>query len=93
VNPVSSSKWNKATEKHALKYVSANTKVEVINLENKFAVISTGKNSREIYKRKAMELGLIKRLAYSSGINVAVLKLTEEKTKVRQYCLERLGKL
>lgn len=33
VIPVSSSKWNKATGEHALKYVSADTKIDVINLE------------------------------------------------------------
>ena len=162
VIPVSSSKWNKATEKHALKYVSANTKIDVINLEkvpesiesyhdavlaapavveaaeevegkgyeaviiacfddpglhaarervsipvlglgetsmtiasllgNKFAVVSTGNNSRAIYERKAMELGLTKRLAYSSGIDIGVLKLTEEEARVKQLLLEEARK-
>jgi len=162
VIPVSSSQWNKLTERYALEYVSANTKIDVTNVEkapesiechhdstlaapatveavaeaerkgydavvigcfddpglhgarecvsipvlglgetsmtiasllgNKFAVISTGKNSGAIYERKAMELGLIKRLAYSSGIDVAVLKLMEEKAKVKQLLLEEARK-
>lgn len=156
--PVSSSRWNKATKEQALKSVSANTSVQVINLEkapesiethldsasaapevvkavaeaerngydavvvacfddpglhaarecvsipvlgigetsmttaallgSRFAVISTGRNSRAIYERKAMELGLIKRLAYSSGIDVEVQKLSEEKARVEQLLLE-----
>ncbi len=61
-------------------------------LGNKFAVISTGKNSGAIYERKAMELGLTKRLAYSSGIDVPVLKLTEDKAKVKQQLLEEARK-
>jgi len=162
VIPVSSSKLNKPTERYALKYVSAGTKVEVINLKNapesieshydsavaapplveatikaerkgydavvvacfddpglhaarertsipvlglgetsmtiatllgsKFAVISTGKNSRAIYERKAAELGLIKRLAYSSGIDIAVPKLMEEEAKTKQLLIEEARK-
>ncbi len=61
-------------------------------LGNKIAVISTGKNSGVIYERKAMELGLSKRLAYSSGIDVPVLKLTEDKAKVKQLLLEEARK-
>ena len=61
-------------------------------LGNKFAVISTGKNSGAIYERKAMELGLTKRLAYSSGIDIPVLKLTEDKAKVKQQLLEEARK-
>ena len=61
-------------------------------LGNKFAVISTGKNSGAINERKAMELGLIKKLAYSSGINVPVLKLTKDKAKVRQRLLKEAKK-
>jgi len=61
-------------------------------LGNKFAVISTGKNSGAINERKAMELGLIKKLAYSSGIDVPVLKLTKDKAKVRQQLLKEAKK-
>jgi len=61
-------------------------------LGNKIAVISTGKNSGAIYERKAMELGLPKRLAYSSGIDMPVLKLTEDKAKVKQLLLEEAKK-
>lgn len=161
VIPVSSSQWNKPTITYALEFVSADTKVDVTNVEkapesiechhdstlaapatveaveeaerkgydavvigcfddpglhgarervsipvlglgetsmttalllgNKFAVVSTGKNSGAFYERKAMELGLTKRLACSSGIDIAVLKLTE-KAKVKQLLLEEARK-
>ena len=162
VVPVASSEWNEETKRYALKHASANTKIDVINLEkapesiethhdatvaapavveavmeaetkgydavviacfddpglhaarervsipvlglgetsmtmalllgDKFGVISTGKNSRAVYERKARELGLIKRLAYSSGINVAVLNLSVKKAEVRQLLLEEARK-
>jgi len=162
VVPVASREWNEATKRYALKRASADTKIDVINLEKapesiethhdatlaapavvesvmeaetkgydavviacfddpglhaarervsipvlglgetsmtialllgeKFGVISTGKNSKAIYERKARELGLSKRLAYSSGIDVAVLNLTANKAKVRQLLLEEARK-
>lgn len=162
VIPVSTKQWNKPTKRNASRYVSSNTKIDVVNLEkapeaienhydvalaapatveavieaerkgydavvigcfddpglhaarervsipvvglgetsmttasllgNKFAVISTGKNSGAIYERKAMELGLTKRLTYSSGIDVPVLKITKDKAKVRQRLLKEAKK-
>lgn len=61
-------------------------------LGNKFAIISTSKKSGAINERKAMDLGLIKKLAYSSGIDVPVLKLTKDKAKVRQRLLKEAKK-
>ena len=61
-------------------------------LGNKFAVISTGKNSGAINENKAIALGLIKRLAYSSGIDVPVLGLAKDRTKVRRLLLEEAEK-
>ena len=61
-------------------------------LGNKFAVISTGKNSKAIYERKAMELGLNRRLAYSTGIDMAVLKLREEEARAKQMLIQEARK-
>jgi allantoin racemase len=61
-------------------------------LGNKFAVISTGRNSGAINERKAMDLGLIKKLAYSGGIDVPVLKLAKDEAKVRQRLLKEAKK-
>ncbi|MEM2522764.1 MAG: aspartate/glutamate racemase family protein [Candidatus Bathyarchaeia archaeon] len=48
-------------------------------LGRRIAIISTGQNSRAVYERKMMEMGLSEKLAYSSGIAVPVLRLNEEK--------------
>lgn len=34
----------------------------------RIAIISTGQNSRAVYERKMMEMGLNGKLAYSSGL-------------------------
>lgn len=45
----------------------------------RIAVISTGQNSRAVYERKMMEMGLNKKLVYSGGIEIPVLKLLDER--------------
>lgn len=42
------------------------------------AIISTGKESKAIYRRRAAELGLLDRVTYTSGIELPVLKLRED---------------
>ncbi len=44
------------------------------------AVISTGKESKAIYRRRAAELGLLDRVVYTGGINLPVLKLREDES-------------
>ncbi len=52
------------------------TSITVASLMGKkVAIISTGQNSRAVYERKMMEMGLNEKLAYSSGIEIPVLKL------------------
>ncbi len=53
-------------------------------LGNKFAIVSVGSNSRAIYERRALELGLINRLAYSCGIESKVLDLKKDENKVKE---------
>ncbi|MEM3626813.1 MAG: aspartate/glutamate racemase family protein [Candidatus Bathyarchaeia archaeon] len=55
---------------------------------HKFAVISTGKNSRAVYERKALKLGLSQRIAYSIGIDVGVLDLRSNEAAVKQMILD-----
>jgi len=42
------------------------------------AIISTGRESKAIYRRRAAELGLLDRVVYTSGIELPVLKLRED---------------
>jgi len=42
------------------------------------AVISTGRESKAIYRRRAAELGLLDRVVYTGGINLPVLRLRED---------------
>ncbi len=44
------------------------------------AIISTGRESKAIYRRRAAELGLLDRVVYTGGINLPVLKLREDET-------------
>ena len=53
-------------------------------LGHKFAIISVGSNSRAIYKRRALELGLINRLAYSYGIESKVLDIRKNENKIKE---------
>ncbi len=55
------------------------------------AIISTGKESKAIYRRRAAELGLLDRVVYTGGINLPVLKLREDETATLK-ALEEEGK-
>ncbi len=61
-------------------------------LGEKFAIISTGRNSRAVYERRALEMGIVHRLAYSTGINISVLKLRKDESKVKAMILEEAKK-
>lgn len=54
----------------------------------RIAVISTGRYSRIAYYRKAVELGLEKRVVYASGIDVRVLDLRKDLDKVKNALLD-----
>ncbi len=55
------------------------------------AIISTGKESKAIYRRRAAELGLLDRVVYTGGIEVPVLKLREDETATLK-ALEKEGR-
>lgn len=55
-----------------------------ILLGHRIAVISTGRSARSLYHKKAMELGIAERLAYSSGIDVGVLELREREGEIEE---------
>ncbi len=55
------------------------------------AIISTGRESKAIYRRRAAELGLLDRIVYTGGINLPVLKLREDETATLK-ALEEEGK-
>jgi len=51
------------------------------------AIISTGVNAKLLYYRKAVELGIEKRVVYTGGINVGVLDLRKDEGKVMELLL------
>lgn len=51
------------------------------------AVISTGRNSRLTYYRKAVALGLEKRVVYTSGIDMPVLSLRKDLDRVKEMLM------
>lgn len=57
-------------------------------LGRRIAIISTGKASRVLYIKRAMELGLDKRLAYAGGIEVPVLELRKDVEAVKGMLVE-----
>lgn len=58
-------------------------------LGDSIAIISTGRNSLTLYRRKVRELGIENRVVYVSGIEVPVLKLrTDEETVVNMLINE-----
>jgi allantoin racemase len=61
-------------------------------LGHKFAIISVGSNSRAIYERRALELGLINRLAYSCGIESKVLDLRKNENKIKEMIYKEAKK-
>ena len=61
--------------------------VTALLLGYRVAVISTGRNSRLAYYRKAVALGLEKRIVYTSGIDVSVLSLRKDLDRVKGMLL------
>lgn len=58
----------------------------------RIAVISTGGNSRLTYYRKAVALGLEKRVVYTSGVEIPVLSLRKDLDKVKELLLSEIKK-
>ncbi|MEM2389645.1 MAG: aspartate/glutamate racemase family protein [Ignisphaera sp.] len=64
--------------------------VVALLLGYRIAVISTGRNSRLTYYRKAVALGIEKRIVYTSGIEVSVLNLRKDLESVRKMLLSEI---
>ena len=65
--------------------------IAALHLGHKFAVISTGRNARPVCELKALELGIIDRLAYASGIPIGVLDLRDREEEVKKLLLRESG--
>ena len=61
-------------------------------LGHKIAIISTGRNSRALYHRKALELGVIDRVAYTGGIEVGVLEMREDVDRLKKLVISEARK-
>lgn len=53
-----------------------------LTLGFRIAIISTGFNSKNVYYKKAVELGIINRIAYTGGIDVSVLDIRKDMNKI-----------
>lgn len=51
--------------------------ITALLLGHRIAIISTGRNARALYHKKALELGVLDRVAYTSGIELGVLEMRE----------------
>lgn len=58
----------------------------------RIAIISTGENSRVTYYKRAVALGLEKRISYVSGINISVRDLRKDMKKVKELILNEIKK-
>mgnify|MGYP000430341311 CR=1 FL=1 len=53
----------------------------------RIAIISTGSNAKLLYYRRAVELGIDKRVVYTGGIDIGVLELRKDEEKVMELLL------
>ncbi len=66
--------------------------VMALLLGYRIAVISTGRNSRLTYYRRAVSLGIDRRIVYTSGIEVPVLSLRKDLDRVKELLLNEIKK-
>lgn len=52
--------------------------ITALLLGHRIAIISTGRNTRALYHKKALELGVIDRVAYINGIELGVLEMRKD---------------
>ncbi len=62
--------------------------ITALLLGYRLAIISTGVYSKLLYYRRAIELGVKKRVAYIGGINVGVLDLRKDENKTMALLVE-----
>jgi len=58
----------------------------------RIAIISTGENAKLLYYRRAVELGIDKRIVYTGGIEIGVFDLRSNEGKVMDLLLSEGGK-
>ena len=56
-------------------------------LGHKIAIISTGRNARALYHKKALEMGIVDRVAYTGGIELGVLEMRENVELLKKQVL------
>ncbi len=61
-------------------------------LGHRIAIISTGRNARALYHKKALELGILDRVAYTSGIELGVLEMRENLELLKNQVLAEARK-
>lgn len=66
--------------------------VAALLLGYRIAIISTGRHSKLTYYKKAVALGLEKRIVYTSGIDIPVLDIRKDLDKVRDLLLNEIKK-
>jgi len=58
----------------------------------RIAIISTGRHSRNVYYRRAVSLGIADRVTYTSGIDIKVLDLRRNLSKVKTMLMKEISK-
>lgn len=57
-------------------------------LGHRIAIVSTGRSSRALYHRRAMELGVADRVAYTGGVEVGVLEMRRDVGRLKKLVVE-----
>jgi len=58
----------------------------------RIAIISTGRNSRALYHKKASEMGIINRVAYIGSIEISVLDMRKDLDKLKKMIIDEAKK-
>ncbi len=66
--------------------------ITALLLGHRIAIISTGRNARALYHKKALELGVLDRVAYTSGIELGVLEMREDLELLKKQVLAEARK-
>ena len=66
--------------------------ITALLLGYRVAIISTGLNAKLLYYRRAIELGVEKRVVYTGGIDIGVLDLRRDEEKVLKLLINEGGK-
>ena len=72
--------------------IGETTIVTALLLGYRIAIISTGKHSRNVYYKRAVSLGIADRVVYTSGVDIKVLDLRRNLSKVKSMLIEEINK-